>query len=210
MRSAHSSPSMPSCMSSVITHLPGVLFQQAKQPLQGAIFFSERFSCLISASLSISKTPSRNALESFNVLLRSPFGLPLIKRMFIPISIPRALCAEGTARRTSSSSLRSWLLCVACDAVSLMFSIAHPNIRCIVILVKSEKNTYSVVLRHIYHNHIRSDLFDILIRNRILRIAAKQAFPVFAADARHNDFLDHAAALIELKVRHMSHFSAVA
>jgi hypothetical protein len=51
------------------------------------------------------------------------------------------------------------------------------------------------VLRHIYHNHIRSDLFDILIRNRILRIAAKQAFPVFAADARHNDFLDHALQL---------------
>ena len=142
MRSAHSSPSMPSCMSSVITHLPGVLFQQAKQPLQEAIFFSERFICLISASLSISKMPSRNALESFNVLLRSPFGLPLIKRIFIPISIPRALCAEGTARRTSSSSLRSWLLCVACDTVSLMFSIAHPNIRCIVILVKSEKNTH--------------------------------------------------------------------
>ena len=130
------------------------------------------------------------------MLLRSPFGLPLIKRIFIPISIPRALCAEGTAGRTSSSSLRSWLLCVACDTVSLMFSIAHLNICCIVILVKSEKNTYSVVLRHIYHNHIRSDLFDILIRNRILRIAAKQAFPVFAADARHNNFLDHAAALI--------------
>ena len=115
MRSAHSSPSIPSCMSSVITHLPGVLFQQAKQPLQGAIFFSERFICLISASLSISKMPSRNALESFNVLLRLPFGLPLIKRIFIPISIPQTLCAEGTARQTSSSSLRSWLLCIACD-----------------------------------------------------------------------------------------------
>ena len=199
-------------VNTVITHLPGVLFQQAKHPLQGAIFFSERFICLISASLSISKMPSRNALESFNVLLRSPFGLPLIKRIFIPISISQALCAEGTARQTSSSSLRSWLLCVACNAVSLMFSIAHPNIRCIVILVKSVvfRPLYSAVLRHIYHNHIRSDLFDILIRNRILRIAAKQAFPVFAADARHNDFLDHAAALIELKVRHMSHFSAVA
>ena len=103
------------------------------------------------------------------MLLRSPFGLPLIKRIFIPISISQALCAEGTARQTSSSSLRSWLLCVACNAVSLMFSIAHPNIRCIVILVKSVvfRPLYSAVLRHIYHNHIRSDLFDILIRNRI-------------------------------------------
>ena len=143
------------------------------------------------------------------MLLRSPFGLPLIKRIFIPISIPRALlCRRNRETNIQFVSAIPRLLCVACDTVSLMFSIAHPNIRCIVILVKSAvfRPLYSSVLRHIYHNHIRSDLFDILIRNRILRIAAKQAFPVFAADARHDDFLDHAAALIELEVRHMSHF----
>ena len=83
--SAHSIFSITICISSLIQHLPGVFFQQVKQPRQGLIFnlatlsvstFSDCFS-------SASRYPAKKALVSLRVLLRSSLGLPFMTRIFI-------------------------------------------------------------------------------------------------------------------------------
>ena len=83
--SAHSIFSITICISSLIQHLPGVFFQQAKQPRQGLIFnlatlsvstFSDCFS-------SASRYPAKKALVSLSVLLRSTLGLPFMTRIFV-------------------------------------------------------------------------------------------------------------------------------
>ena len=77
--SAQISESMTYCISSAMTHFPGVLFQQQKQPLHPAILLFATIISLISAS----PIPSRKALVSRIVLLPDPLGLPLITSTFM-------------------------------------------------------------------------------------------------------------------------------
>ncbi len=73
-------------MSSFTQQIPGVLFQQAKHPLQGPICIDAK----VNSSNSIFSVfpisvlnPSIKLFASFSELLRTPFGLPLIKRILI-------------------------------------------------------------------------------------------------------------------------------
>ena len=73
--------SVTSRTSSFITHLPGVLDQQQKQPRQGSAF---RF-LTVTVSVSISAEDAMPSMKAFViriVLLFSPRGLPFIIRTF--------------------------------------------------------------------------------------------------------------------------------
>ena len=70
-----------SAMSSLITHSPGVLTQQQKQPVQGLIFCLARK--MFSVSAPASCAPFRNASTMKCVLPFSARGLPLKTMIFI-------------------------------------------------------------------------------------------------------------------------------
>jgi hypothetical protein len=68
-------------MSSEITHWPGPLVQQTRQPLQGEIVFSERKTDVVSAPPSLA--PFKKLSVILFVLPVFPFGLPFITTIFI-------------------------------------------------------------------------------------------------------------------------------
>lgn len=88
-----------SVISSSITHLPGVLRQQLKQPKQGLI---ADFATLIK-STSPQLAPSKKARVRAIVLLFSPFGEPLITRILILLPQYRNCLPPTQSRRDSSS-----------------------------------------------------------------------------------------------------------
>ena len=75
------------CISSFMQHTPGVFCQHAKQPLHAPTFIEATcISSMDTASFLLlypSLKPSIKLFASLNELLRLPFGLPLIRSMFM-------------------------------------------------------------------------------------------------------------------------------